>query len=665
MQNIQRLLKHPLQILILMGIPVFAIYSNILHAPFIFDDARNIVNNPYIRMESLSWEGFVNAFQSLGSDRPFVMISFALNYYFGKYSPVGYHVVNISIHLINGFLLYLMAVRILNRIHEKKTASSVYTTAGGKFTALAASLIWLLHPVQIQSVTYITQRANSLSTLFVTLSLLCYLMGRDLSLPAGNDGSGQEQRPNQKGRRPVFWFTASGAMGFAAMGCKETAAILPFLILFFEWVLYQCCSVQWLKKEVTWIIPASIPGLVLYWLTVFQAAPENPITNAGHWDLLPVEKLLTESRVIVHYFSLLVYPHPSRLNLDYDFPHSSSLIDPITTLFSVLLIIFLVGLSISQMRRHRLLFLAIGWFFGNLVIESTIIPLDPIFQYRIYLPSMLVILAAVEHAGEAIRKRWLMGLALCLILGTCSLWTYQRNHVWTDKISLWSDNVKKSPEKARPRNNLALALAEKGHLEEAITNYRKALSIKPSFPEAYNNLGAALMAQNKPAEALKQYKIAVAQDPHYADALINIGYILFTQKNLKLAGRYYQEALKNEPNNHIAHYNLGNVYLLTNNLKMAGRHYQAAVTFNSEYASAYNNLAVVQEATGSTEDATRNYLAALTINPGHIDARENLKSILQAAGSIDKGIDKYHKVLNINPNSPAEKERWKSQLRIR
>jgi hypothetical protein len=167
------------------------------------------------------------------------------------------------------------------------------------------------------------------------------------------------------------------------------------------------------------------------------------------------------------------------------------LIDPITTLLSIGAIAGMVLLACYLMKKERLLSFCILWFLGNLVIESSVIPLALIFEHRTYLPSMLVSLMAVTLVYRHMKPKWLGYGLLCVVVMVCSVWTYKRNMVWSNDISLWTDCVGKSPKKARPHSNLGVVLAKHGKLDEAIAHYSEALRIEPNLAEAHYNLGIA------------------------------------------------------------------------------------------------------------------------------------------------------------------------------
>jgi len=192
------------------------IYSNTLEAPFYFDDLPNIVQNPHIRLTELTLEDLTRAgFKSHSSSRPIANITFALNYYLQQYDVTGYHVINIIIHLLTGIFLYFF-IRITLHL-------SIPESPNPSIISFFAALLWLVHPIQTQSVTYIVQRMNSMAAMFYILSLLLYVCGR-------------LARQNR-----IMWpyFGGCAVAGVLAMGCKQIAATLPFFLLLYEWYFFQ------------------------------------------------------------------------------------------------------------------------------------------------------------------------------------------------------------------------------------------------------------------------------------------------------------------------------------------------------------------------------------------------------------------------------------------
>ena len=205
------------------------------------------------------------------------------------------------------------------------------------------------------------------------------------------------------------------------------------------------------------------------------------------------QRVMTEFRVIVFYVSLLILPHPSRLNLDHHFIVSASMVDPVSTLFSMVAIVGAGAVAVVLAKKDRVVSFCILWYLGNLLIESSVIGLEIIFEHRNYLPSMSLVLLLVWLLCKKIRSgRALLLIFLRPLAGIFSVWTYQRNLVWEDDLTLWEDCARKSPGKARPVNKYGAALERRGRLEAAARAYRRASQADPSFILPYYNLGKCI-----------------------------------------------------------------------------------------------------------------------------------------------------------------------------
>jgi hypothetical protein len=264
--------------------------------------------------------------------------------------------------------------------------------------------------------------------------------------------------------------------------------------------------------------------------------------------------------VLIFYLSLLFLPLPSRLNLDHHFMLSRSFLDPANTLLSLIMLALLLVLAILTARRQRLLSFAIIWFLGNLVIESTVIPLELVFEHRLYLPSVMVIVAITAFIRERVPDRHMGGaVAVVVLIPILSLWSYQRNLVWADPVTLWSDCAKKSPDKARVHSNFGVALKRAGRLKDAEARFRKTVELDPSFFEAYNNLGN----------------------------------IMYMEDNLDEAETFYRRALVVKPDHPLLHVNLGNVLMAMWRLEEAREHFRKALLLSPGYSQARTNLSRV------------------------------------------------------------------------
>jgi tetratricopeptide (TPR) repeat protein len=550
---------------------VFLIYSSNLEGPFVFDDGRNIQDNPAVRLTQLSWSGLKNAAtKNPLPNRPLAYLSFALNYYFHSYRTVGFQLTNILIHMLTGLFLFLF-IKITLGLPALQSRFGY-----SKWLPFIAVLIWLVHPLHTQSVTYIVQRMNSMASMFYILSMLCYARAR------------LTQGPTAK----WLWVAACLMSGVLALATKETAATLPCFILIYEWFFFQDLSREWLKRHLPFLVGVFILLIVMS-LIYMGGHPLATILSAYEFrNFTLTQRVLTEFRVVILYLTLLIFPHPNRLNLDYDFPLSHSMIDPVTTLLALFAIAGLLAWSVWLAQKDRLLSFCLLWFFGNLVIESSVIGLEIVFEHRTYLPSMMVILLAVILANRYLRSNFLKVVMICSITLVFAAWTYERNAVWSNAVSLWSDVVKKSPQKVRPHNNLGNALKNQGKIEEAIVHFNKALQINPGYSKAHNNLGTALASQGKTDEAIKHFGIALYINPNYAAAHSNIGVALAGRNEIEKAIVHFRAALRLKPNSANVHSNLGAALVRQGKLQEALEHLYIALRLKPDDVQTYKNLQI-------------------------------------------------------------------------
>jgi Tfp pilus assembly protein PilF len=546
--------KIPLKIQLLISVVfmivlVFFVYSSNVDGPFIFDDSR-IQNNPQLHITDLSLKNLIKAgFESSPSTRPVSYITFALNYYFHDFQTRGYHLVNICIHAVTAVLLFLL-IKTTLCLPLLQPRYSRYT-----WLPFAAAIIWAVHPLQTQSVTYIIQRMNSLSALFYILSLYLYAKGR-LTTKTG-----------------LKWTLFIGAViaGILALGSKETAATLPFFIFLYEWFFFQDMNYNWLKRQ---IIPVSLVAGSIFLLVLLYLGL-NPLESISasytSRDFTPLERVLTEFRVVLFYISLLLFPHPARLNLDHHFILSTGLFSPVSTFVSASILLLLSFAALASAKKYRLLSFCILWFLGNLVIESSIIGLELIFEHRNYLPSMLLVLLVLCLIFPVLKHNWLKIAFISFIVLLFSFWTYERNRVWNDKVLLWGDSAVKSPAKARPHNNLGVALKDQGRLDEAIFHFNRTIQLDPEFTEAYNNLANTNVLLGKHNKAIENYKKALKLNPNSPIVHMNIGNILVKRWRLEEARFHYSEALRLDPTNLEARMNLASVQRMLNAQKAKQR----------------------------------------------------------------------------------------------
>jgi tetratricopeptide (TPR) repeat protein len=367
------------------------------------------------------------------------------------------------------------------------------------------------------------------------------------------------------------------------------------------------------------------------------------------WDFTVTERVLTEFRVVVYYISLLVFPHPSRLNVNYDFVISHSLFQPVTTLFSLLCIASLLVLSVCLARKHRLFSFSILWFLGNLILESSVIPLDIAFEHRLYLPSMMLPMMVVFYLSSRLQKQRIVVPALSVIAVLMCLWTFQRNAVWADPAAFSQDSVEKSPESPRSHNWLGLSLAKEGEYGKAIAHYKKALRIDPDSAPTHNNMALALVERGDYDAALSHYRKALRIRSRYPRALYGMG-IAYKRKGMPdKARKCFSRALRLNSNYAPALNQLGLLLVEERRFKEGIAHFSMALSSRREFVDARYNMAVAMMKMGALDEATREYKKVLTFNPNHADAHNNLGIVLAKKGNLKEAASHFQEALRIDP----------------
>ncbi|MEW5735548.1 MAG: tetratricopeptide repeat protein [Thermodesulfobacteriota bacterium] len=608
----------------------FLLYSRTLNAPFVFDDGQNIRDNAQMRVYHLSPSELFRAATAKPSPKRMVAnLTFALNYYFGGYKLPGFHAVNILVHALTAFGLFLLACALLR---------SPWAMSRGLKPGLIpwfAALLFLAHPAETQAVSYIVQRMTSLATMFFVFSVYFYARLREL-------------RP---GWARALFMAACAACGLLAFGSKQIAATLPAVLILYEWFFVQDLDLKWLRRYGPWIAGAILVMVVM--ALVYTGFHPWQLMNAPYKvrDFTLPERVLTQFRVVVHYISLLVLPLPSRMNLDYAFPKSTGLFTPVSTF---LCLVFIAGLLTSAAwtaKRHRLYSFAVLWFFGNLVIESTVLPLEMIFDHRIYLPSLMLFVAFSAAVSGKLPTKKAAAVLVAVLLALSAL-TALRNETWKDELSLFADVVKKSPEKARPNYTYCAVLYEHDRVPEAIPYCEKATRLNPLDPKGWFSLARACehRSTSRPDLAEKYYRKALEVSPHHPKSSNALALLLAGQGKAAEALALTYDAVRTEPQNPVVQLNASQIMLVLNRPKEAELRLKAALDLDPGYARAHTNLGIVYAKQGKTDLAEREWNAALTGEEDDCVTLHNLGNLMEKQGRTAEALVYYKKALRARPD---------------
>ena len=280
-------------LLLVPALLVILVYAGTLRYPFVFDDIPNIVDNQAMRLARLDGAGLWQAaFESPHPRRPVANVSFAFNYRLHGYAVEGYHWTNVLVHVATGMIFYLLASVTL-RLTRGHNVGGARTAPfdGTNVVALAAATLWMIHPCQTQSVTYIVQRMNSLAAMFYLLSMLFYVRARIVS--AGwKKGAG---------------FLAAVLSGLLAVGSKENAVTLPFFLFLYEWFFFQELDRRWLKRQWPWVAVLALVGGITLWVCLGEEPLIRILDGFRYRDFTLTERLLTQPRVVLFYLGLLAF----------------------------------------------------------------------------------------------------------------------------------------------------------------------------------------------------------------------------------------------------------------------------------------------------------------------------------------------------------------------
>ena len=512
--------------LLLLMLPALFAYIPSMRGVFVLDDCE-IYANPNIRLEKISWDGLVRATGGWHvGNRPLVYLSFALNYYFGRLNPFGYHLVNLFIHLAAGVVVFF-----LFRVTLRLARSDLEPGSGDDLAALAAAALWLSHPLNIQAVTYTVQRMASMAALFYLAAMLAYAHGR-----------------LRKGRRP-FLLGLAGLFAVMAMMCKENAATLPLALFLYEWIFLQKGRMEWLRRSLPWLA-AGVGALVLLAFVYTGFHPvEYILSGYVHRPFTLTERLLTEARILVFYLSLFLWPAPSRFSLEHDFSLSRSLVSPPSTILAVLFLAAALFAALRGRRRNPVASFAVLWFLLTHMVESSVVALVLVFEHRNYLPLVFVCLAAVERAGALLPRRTLLA-ATAVAVSLLAVLTFQRNQVWGDRVRLLEDAAVKAPGNSRVHVNLAQALMLAGaDPAKARKHCLAALKLNPRESSALNDLGIIAYGEGDMAAALAYFKKAVAIEPRSARFRMQLAKTLLRLERYQEAEAEFRRILTLEPGN--------------------------------------------------------------------------------------------------------------------
>ncbi|MFQ5592503.1 MAG: tetratricopeptide repeat protein, partial [Phycisphaerae bacterium] len=515
-----------------------AVYAPSVNAPFLFDDHGSIVGNPHVRRLWPPAVAMSAPPQAPTAGRPIACASFALNYFFCGLNTRGYHAVNVALHLACALLLFGVVRRALPLLARAKDARPSGLESDERWNtriAFAVALVWMLHPLQTDAVTYVTQRTELLVGFFYLATLYCFIRGC-------------------VSPRPAVWFAATFTSCALGMGSKEVMVSAPLTVILFDRAFVAGSFLNaWQQRRK---LHTALAGTWMVLLILIAPGPRNASIGFDH-GISAADYLRTQAGVLLLYLRLSFWPRPLVISYD-DWPIAH-------TFYEVgaqcLAIAALLGATVWMLRhKPRAGFLG-AWFFLILAPTSSFVPIatEAVAERRMYLPLISVIAPVILVGARLCREvcdrlalrpsahTVLAGALLVALAVPLGLATLRRNEVYQDPVAIWRDALAKRPNNALAHCGLGVALVKSGRSAEAFDHFAQAVRLKPADALLQYNLGKAYDARGDYEAAIERYNTAINLRPDYRQAHNALGNALVRMRRIDLARRHYEQALRIDP----------------------------------------------------------------------------------------------------------------------
>ena len=587
-----------------LAVATIAAYATSFSVPLLFDDWVTLRDNPRLRQLWPLWAALSPPEFSGVGGRPIAHLSFVLNYAVTGDSVAGYHAVNLAIHLAAGLTLFGIARRTIVR-----TGFHGRWGAAVPWIALAVAAWWTLHPVQTQSVTYVSQRTESLMGLFYLLTLYAFIRAID----AGGSRA---------------WFATAVASCFAGMATKEGMVTVPVIVLLYDYAFVTRSLREAWRRRWPWYVAMASSWLLLAMLmSGLRGRGVGFGLGMSAWSYL-----LIECRAVMNYFTLGLWPAP--LVFDYGVDLTPGFVEA-TAAFGV---VVLAGVTVLALWRWPAFGFLGAWFLITLSPTSSIvpIPLQPISENRMYLSLAAVVAAVVVATSAWGGRRMLPAFAVVAVALGCL--TAARNIDYRSEISIWADTVAKRPGSSRAHSNYGHALQAAGRLAEAKQQHEIALQLRPNYAEAHANLAAILGQTGSVDLALQHSRRAVEIDPRNAAGFFNLGVGWSAKGDHAQSIAAYESALRINPQWAEAHSNLALEFLRIGRVPEAIARAEAALQLKPQLVDARYALGCGLAMSGRGADAVPMLQAVIAAQPNHLEAYQNLTTVLTQLGRLAEAV---------------------------
>ncbi|MEY2481410.1 MAG: protein O-mannosyl-transferase [Verrucomicrobiota bacterium] len=581
---------------LILVVGTIAIYWPAFHGGFIWDDDYYVTKNPLLTAPNGLWRIWFSL-DSPSQYFPLVYTTFRFERSLWGLDPTGYHLVNIAFHVANALLVW--------RLLEKLKIPGAWLAAA----------IFAFHPVQVESVAWITERKNVLMGFFFLLTLLAWIRYVDLETK----------------KRRIFYALALLFYGLALFS-KTTACTLPAVLLLILWWRKEPINSRRLRQIAPFFSLAVVMGFVAIWWERFHQGTRGPLFSLG-----VIERVLVASHAIWFYLGKLFWP----ANLTFSYPRwDIHVADPFAYAWLLALGVACIAIYFARPNFGRgpevaaIFFVAtLGPMLGFIMLYTfryTFVADH--YQYLACIGPLALGSAGLTHfANRQKYSRSFLAGAAALILIPLAILTWLQGKSYSDIETLWRTTIARNPHSWMAYTNLGVARLEKGDIAGAIDNSDKALDLYPDYAEAHYNLGNALLKKGEIDQALAHCERAVALMPNEPDSHIALGNALLAKNDVDQAIAHYSRALALDPERSTAQYALGNALVQKGDATTARFHFEKAAEIEPQLAEAHIQLGNIALKENDARAAIAHYEHALRASPDSIEALNNLAWLLASS----------------------------------
>ena len=607
----------------------FGVYAPVRHHEFLqFDDYSYVAGNTRIQ-QGLTWENVkwsMTAFEQ-ALWKPVTLLSHMLDCQLFGLNPTGHLLTNLLIHGMSMTVLFVVLCRMTGAIWP---------------SALVAAL-FALHPLNVESVAWVAERKNVLSTLFWVLTLWAYM--------------GYTRRPN--------WKRYLGVMGVLVLGLmsKPMLVTLPCALLLMDYWPLKRLGENWqeLRERFPRLLleklPFFVPVAVVSMLTLHGAETTHGLPGLAElpWGSRMENALLGYGL----YLKKMVWP----VDLAVLYPLESSL-SMGSVIFASLV---LAGVSLGVWwRRWSSRYLVVGW----LWYLGTLLPVSGLFQSGAqamadryaYVPLIGVFVmlawgvAEIKEKNRQVRNKWLVGAGVGVLIVLAVLTRIQLKH-WENTTTLFEHALEVTSNNYIAHNGLGLELRDRGEHEKAQEHFREALRIKPDFGDAHNHLGLALLREGRLEQAVVHFYQVLQTIPNSFEVYNNLGMTFAQMGNLDAAVEHFQQAIELQPTFALGHSNLATAFQQKGLFEEAFEYSSKALEMDPSLVEAHNILGIALYRRGRVDDAIKHFSEAVEIAPGFVAAYSNLASVLVDQKRVEEAVDVFRLIVRLEPENSAAQSR--------